>query len=482
VLAAAPVAVRLGFNEPVAPLVLRWLLADGRDLPGEAVAENAGAGLEVAVPADPGEGTHLLVWRVASVDGHAIGGSLGFTVGAAPGAAAAPEARATAWPAVAARFLLTAALAFGVGGLVFARLVDTGGGAPAWTRRLAFGVALAVLPAALLAVATQGLDLLAAPWTALLGTGPWAAVLQGRGGAAAGLAVAAGLIALVPGRPAAVAAWAAAALSFAVAGHAATAAPVALTAPAMALHALAVVYWLGALPPLAAAAAAGGPGTAVLLRRFSAGAVLIVAVLVLSGAALAVVQVRRPEALLDTAYGRLLSAKLSLVAVMLLLAGWNRWRLTPALAAGAAGAGRRLARAATAEILLGVAVLALVAGFRVTPPPRALAQTVAETVATAGLEGPGGRADLTLRPGRVGTNAVEVVLGDGLAGREVRLAFAMPEEGIEPIVVAAEAGADGTWRAGPLPLPLPGRWQVTARVLVSDYVSVAIDGRVTLPP
>jgi hypothetical protein len=75
-----------------------------------------------------------------------------------------------------------------------------------------------------------------------------------------------------------------------------------------------------------------------------------------------------------------------------------------------------------------------------------------------------------------------VRLDAGLAGREVRLDFAMPARGIERIVVEARPGDDGIWRAGPVPLPLAGTWEVTAHVLVSDFMSVAIGGSAVLPP
>ena len=58
---------------------------------------------------------------------------------------------------------------------------------------------------------------------------------------------------------------------------------------------------------------------------------LAVAALVLTGTALAWIQVRHPAALLATAYGQILSIKLALVAVLFALAGINRYRLTPAM-------------------------------------------------------------------------------------------------------------------------------------------------------
>ncbi|WP_204314651.1 CopD family protein, partial [Stenotrophomonas maltophilia] len=63
---------------------------------------------------------------------------------------------------------------------------------------------------------------------------------------------------------------------------------------------------------------------------------------------------------------------LVLVAALIGLAALNRYRLTPALAR-APTEGRALARSVGAEILLVLAILGLVAGWRFTPPPRALA-------------------------------------------------------------------------------------------------------------
>ncbi len=51
------------------------------------------------------------------------------------------------------------------------------------------------------------------------------------------------------------------------------------------------------------------------------------------------------------------------------LAAWHRFRLTPALAAGAPGAGRRLSRSVMAEAAVAVLVLCAAAELVSTPPP-----------------------------------------------------------------------------------------------------------------
>jgi copper transport protein len=217
------------------------------------------------------------------------------------------------------------------------------------------------------------------------------------------------------------------------------------------------------------------------LRRFSALAVPLVALLLLSGAALAVVQVRHPSALLDTGYGRLLSVKLVAVVLLLLLAALNRLRLTPEIEQGSPSAPARLRRSVTTEIALGLLIVVLASGFRLTPPPRAIA--AAPTEAHAHLHGPTVMADVTLAPGRAGANAVEIGIvgtdGARVDPLEVRISFADPARGLEPI--SLDAVRDGeVWKAGPVTLPYDGDWTVRLDVLVSDFDKATLEATVKL--
>ena len=212
----------LSFDEPVTPLVFRWLGPDG------AVREIAARseGRRVLVPVPPvGRGSQLLSWRVASSDGHPVGGALSFAIGApsATSVIAGPVAP-TAAVAAAAQGLLTLLLVIGVGGAVFAAVLDPAARAPGWTRTLARAAAVAAVPAAALALLAHGCDLLgsfrppAGPLFTDALASPFARTVA--------LAALAGLLAASGrGRTAALAAWAAAALSFAVSGHAVTAPP-----------------------------------------------------------------------------------------------------------------------------------------------------------------------------------------------------------------------------------------------------------------
>ena len=478
VVAEAPAAVSLSFSEPVRALSARWFPPAG-DAPVEAAAEAAGERLLVPLPANPSPGTWLLSWRVSSADGHPVGGSHVFSIGAPTAAAEAPTGGAAAGAAI-GRGLLTLALVFGVGGTVFLRLVDRGTTPAPAASRIALWSVLAVGPAAVIALGLQGLDLVGLGARDLLGAAPWTAALASPFAATAAVSLAAAAAALGAlrggGRVLAGTAWGLAAASFALFGHAANAAPRWLTAPCVALHAAALIFWIGALPGLAERATERRGGLAPTLRRFSALAVPLVGLLVLSGVVLAVVQVRHPSALVDTAYGRLLLAKVAAVAALLGLAALNRFRLTPEIAGGVAGAATRFRRSVTAEVVLGLLILGLASGFRLTPPPRALAAVPAE--AYAHLHGPTVMADVTLTPGRAGPNAVEIAIvsatGDPVAPLEVRIGFSDPARGVEPIRLTAAREGE-VWRAGPVELPFDGDWTVRLDVLVSDFAQVSLE-------
>jgi len=166
----------------------------------------------------------------------------------------------------------------------------------------------------------------------------------------------------------------------AAAGHAA-ARPEPLAAIVVdGVHRLAAGTWVGGLLPLALllrrAASEGGadarPLAVLAARRFSRVALLSVLALAASGALASVTQVGSIAGLVGTSYGRLLLAKLALLAPILALAALNRRRLLPALGGEAARVGRpamrRLARFMAGEGLLALAVLGLAATMGITPP------------------------------------------------------------------------------------------------------------------
>src|SRR5207249_4829837 len=122
------------FNEPVSPLAIRLFGPGGAPIAlGAPTADNAT--VTIATPALQ-QGTHLLSWRVISADGHPVGGSLIFSVGAP---SAQPPAPSLSDPAVrtalwVAKLVIYLGLFIGIGGAFFrAWIADPQSrGADAW--------------------------------------------------------------------------------------------------------------------------------------------------------------------------------------------------------------------------------------------------------------------------------------------------------------------------------------------------------------
>ena len=324
--------------------------------------------------------------------------------------------------------------------------------------------------------------LTAAPWKAAAATSLFQSLLI------AMVAMIAGIVALrsgVAGIAGLLSAFALAGvgLSLASSGHAATATPQWLTAPAVFLHGVGVAFWVGALAPLAAMAWRPAQPLLPVLNRFSHAAIFVVAMLVLSGLALAIVQLESFGALIDSQYGIILSIKLALVAALLGLAALNRFRLTPALAIDPQNT-RPLLRSILAECIIVVAILAVVAGWRFTPPPRVLAAAAVPPLAIH-IHTEKAMFQVLVSPGKVGVDhfVLQLMNGDGspLPAKEATLTLSLPERGIEPFERKAVLGADGYWSVRDVPIPFAGRWHLRIDALVTDFEKITLEDDFDVP-
>jgi copper transport protein len=491
VVAAAPSTFSLTFSEPVSPLAITLIRPDGTSAAlGDLSLHDTR--LDIAAPKNLGRGTHVLSWRVVSADGHPIGGSVVFSIGEVSSAVPV-VAEAVDWPVRAglwlARIGLYAGLFLGAGG-VFAIVVLMPGcqaGTGFVRTALVVGVAGAVPSLGL-----QGLDALGAPLTRIADPAVWSTGLSTSYGSTVVVAV----IALLLGfaglagpasqrRFAALLALGLVALAPALSGHASAASPQWLMRPSVFVHALGIALWTGALVPLGLALRRRETGAMAGLARFSKAMPPVLALLVTTGLVLAVVQVEAPAALLATAYGQLLLAKLALLVLLFMLAAANRWLLTDAVAAGDTTAAQKLVRAIAAETLIVVLVFGVAAAWRFTPPPRALAAAAAQP-ATTHIHTAQAMADLSVTPGRTGTVSVTAALMAGdfgpLEAKEVRFVFANPAAGIEPFDRPAIKAADYVWRAHGIVLPLPGTWTVRIDILITDYEMARLEGEIAIAP
>lgn len=491
VIAAAPSRLTLTFNQPVSPLVLRLLPPDGKFSELQATAERESS-LAVTFPSGLREGTHVLSWRVVSLDGHPVGGSVVFSIGA-PSTSREIAAQSTADPVVAAalwtlKVVFYIGLFVGIGGSLFLAWLapgGTGGGRTAIAITLAAGCA-----ATPIIVGLQGADALALPLSGLASGGVWQAGLATTFGAtaiAAACALVAGLAALGVrttkiARGLSLFGGVAAGVSLALSGHASSAAPHWLTRPAVIAHTVAVTFWIGALVPLGAIMLKG-PAPEAVLSRFSRAIPWAVAALVVSGAVLAIVQVAEPDALLTTAFGQVLCAKLCLVSILLALAAWNRFRLTPAVMGGSMEPRRQLSRLIAIEVAIVVVILGLVATWRFTPPPRALAVASAKP-ALVHIHTETAMADVSFEPGRAGMVQAKIVIMTGdfkeLDAKVLRLTLENKSSGIEGIARRATKGSDGIWRIQQLPVPAGGRWNVDVEILINDFEKATLQGQVDI--
>ena len=190
----APREVRLRFNEPVSPVVVH--LVDARGVRRRDVHfETRESTIVIHLPHDLPNGSQVVSYRVISSDGHPVGGSIVFSIGTAT-TATGPTPSGIDWifaPILwMSRLVLYLGLFLGTGGVFLANWIASDGTPPA-ARRAAAAAITAGVVAAILSVGLQGLDVLAAPLSALLSGSTW---LQGAQ-SSFGLTAAAAILALL---------------------------------------------------------------------------------------------------------------------------------------------------------------------------------------------------------------------------------------------------------------------------------------------
>lgn len=500
----APERVELTFSENVSPVEGGTRLLVPGDDPVVLDVSARNAVVTAALPAVPDDTRVVVVWRVASADGHPISGLLTFDVGdpAAidsdlPYEGAALEVEAPVWVTPS---LTVATAVWYVGllllaGAAFFAAMCAPGEARVRRRRLDMVVAAAAALGALLCIPLQA-------WRVAGDVVPdvtqWAELGGGRQ-LVAGLGSAA-LLPLVVGlarRPGVAAAAAVLALATPVlTGHSASEAPGWLMVGADVVHLAAGAVWFGGVVALVAflrSALGGGgdPGAAVattVVRRFSVLAAGSVAALAVTGTVMAWIMLPSFDALFSTSYGRLLIAKVALVAVPVGIAAWNRFHLSPGNAPG----WDRLLRVVRGEASLLVAVV-VVTGALVMQSPDGRghgSSTDARSTSTLPpiLEVKGSAdgvvVSATVEPAREsGTTVLNLDLHDD-AGVRLKpaeppaLDVSLPSQNVGPYRAAAARDEDG-YRAT-IQTPVPGAWQIVVGIRLSEFEQRSVLLRVTV--
>ncbi|MER5979393.1 copper resistance protein CopC [Streptomyces sp. NPDC001857] len=328
------------------------------------------------------------------------------------------------------------------------------------------------------------------------------------------------------------------ALTWAAAEHASAGIQVPAAMASSALHLLAMAAWLGGLASLLTLLHRTDL-PAVVAARFSRVATASVIVLAATGVYQSWRGLGTLETLTTTTYGRVLLAKLAAVALLLLAGAWSRhwtkrWTAAapettaeatteaalktepspvavganmtakqpaatdsapsqpatdPARVAPPEDAHRRaLRRSVLVEVAVSVVVLLLTTILTATLPGRAAAEAAASE-RSAGLPvasvtdvpfavgNARGKVQVTLDPGRVGSNSVQAVAyavdGGLVALPELRMSFTLPSQDIGPLD-ARLTDRGGYWSTPSVNLPLPGTWEMKLTVRVSEIDQVSV--------
>ena len=141
----------------------------------------------------------------------------------------------------------------------------------------------------------------------------------------------------------------------------------------MSVHLVCAAFWIGALWPLLKLTRCGDARRiASAAHRFGRAAAGAVCALLVSGMLVLWKLLGTVPQLWESSYGRTACVKLSLVALLLACAAFNKLRLTPRLLAGDAAAARSLRLSISAELMLAALILTATAALTTLGGPPAM--------------------------------------------------------------------------------------------------------------
>ena len=457
VIGSSPGEIVVTFSEAVTPVEGRVQVLDpaGKRISGTPTV--AGDTLRIPVRrADQPLGTYLVSYRVISADTHPVGGAITFSVGApsaAPAAADIKTHRSVAVATPVTHFLSYAGLVLAVGPALFLALLWPRRRARAGAARVAYAGLGLIFVSTLAALWTQapassGSALWDVSWTGLsqVLASPYGLTLSAR---LAVLAVLAGLLPPVlrggysKARGLTVLGLGLGALvTWPLTGHAAAAPLSPAIVASDVVHIAAMSVWLGGLLTLSVflLRKTDPRVLGVLLPAWSRWAALAVVWLVAGGVVQAVVQVGSVPALWRTDYGRLLLAKVAVLAVTLSVAFVAR-RMVNRRQVVTSGASR-LRRTVGIEVLATTVILGLSAVL------------------------------VQVNPGRSASVDQGAVRDNGVSGT-----LTCPLYTLQFNIYPAKLGDNNTIHAfvyTPAGAPLPAdQWTVTSRLLGRDLEPVS---------
>ncbi|MFN8020634.1 MAG: copper resistance protein CopC [Acidimicrobiales bacterium] len=496
VLEEAPDAIVLDFDEPIeAGLSAIQLFDQSERLVdiGATVAADSDASVVTASLPDLDDGIYAVVWRVASADGHVVNGAFGFSIGTAgdtSGLIDDVRDGATADAAVTriadiSRFVLFIGLVLLVGAGLWSLVAPSDGLNRAQRAMPVVGWALAFV-ASVLGYGLYGAAAVAGSLSDAFSPSVWGRIDGTQTGRMTliriGLLTVLGVLlwwrrssGAMWWRQVAVACAVGALITLSAAGHPSVTSPKALYVLLDAVHLIAIVVWMGGLALLATGRRSwyDDPGVERLARSFSRSVTVAVPVIVITGVLQAWKLAGGPDDLTDTSWGRTLLVKLALVSVVVAIGAVSRWLLHNVSVVS-------LRRTVLAEAVLGVAVLAFTASLVTLPPaPVAQGEVFNATLTQAGLI-----VDITVTPGRVGSNEVHFVItppgGSITPVSSVTARMTLPSDSVpeSPVTITQEGPNHYT---GAITLPFKGDWTLEVIVEITPGNTALLKTTVPIP-
>jgi len=496
VLESAPVNVVLDFDEPIEAGLSSIEVFDASAGSIDVGAPQRAPGDDSVVLAslpDLVDGVYAVVWRVASSDGHVVDGAFSFSVGTGSGEVGdlldrvtgdARASSAVTRSGDVARLVLYLGLVLLLGAGSWTLL--TGGDVPGFRRRLpVIGWAMAFVASAAL-YGLYGATAVAGSMSDVFSPEVWGRIDGSQTGRMIllrlALLVALGVLLVLRSsraagwwRYGALLAGLGSLITLPAAGHPTGASPRALYVALDMVHLTAIVGWMGGL----ALFALGGRAwlederATAAVRTFSRTATVLVPVIVVTGVLQAVELAGGVDAITETDWGRTLLVKLSVVSVLVAIGAVSRW-LVQQVGTTA------VRRTVIAEAVLGVVVLAATASLVTLPPePSAASQVFTSTLSQAGLI-----VDITVTPGRVGTNEMHLVITPAggsiqpVSSIEARMSLPAREVPASPVSLVADGPNHST---GTITLPFAGDWTLDMIIEVSPGNTTLLSTVVPIP-
>lgn len=479
VLESAPSEIRLDFNEPVNPVArsIEIYNQEGqRIVLGEALVSPNDPTVLVAgdVPEIP-EGLYVVAWRAVSNDGHAVEGAYSFQIGSSAPIVATDELIANvlsgqngpnglSWLMGVAKFAGFLGLCLLLGGLV---MVAGGGiGSRRVVGMIGAGWVLAFISVAVLFVA-QGPYTTAGSWSDLFDPALWSDVFATRLGKAL---VGRGVLLLVLllllstlrhhfsrslgswWRSSATLVGFGIVVTLSISGHPSASPLSGVASMVDAVHFSSVILWIGGLLTIALGDVVKTAEARSVVDRFSRIATFAIPTAIATGMWQTWHLVPALGNITQTAWGRALLIKTSLVVVAATLGAFARWLIRR-------DDTRSIRRILTVEALVAVLALGVTAAMVSKSPEETATNAVFSTQLVAGDV----IASVAVAPGRVGNNEIHLTVStpngslSPVSGVTMRLT--LPGSEI-PTITAAVSELGLNHFVGTVAILTPGIWNL----------------------